>query len=187
MLNLFSLLNFPLRRRMEELRPRLYRLAYSWCHDAALADDLAQEALIKALSRSDQLRDAQALESWLFSILNNCWRDSLRGRRDFADVEDLDEAIVDESPSPEQRYASRQTVQRVRQAIATLPLGQRQVITLVDIEECSYAAVAAVLDVPVGTVMSRLARARQALKIQLAAKQTPEAQVGHPVTIRRVK
>jgi RNA polymerase sigma-70 factor (ECF subfamily) len=187
LLKLFSLLNFPLRRRLEELRPRLYRLAYSWCHDATLADDLAQEALIKALARSEQLRDAQALESWLFSILNNCWRDHLRARRDFVDVDDLDTAIVDESPSPEQRYASRQTVQRVRQAIAALPLGQRQVITLVDLEECSYAAVAAILDVPVGTVMSRLARARQALKHQFSTKQSSETQVDHPMAIRRVK
>jgi len=162
--NLFSLLNFPLRRRLDELRPRLYRLAYSWCHDAALADDLAQEALIKALHKSAQLRDTQALESWLFSILNNCWRDHLRARRDFANVDDLDDAIVDESPSPEQRYASRQTMQRVRLAIAGLPIGQRQVVTLVDIEECGYAEVAAILGLPVGTVMSRLARARQALK-----------------------
>lgn len=187
MLKLFSLLNFPLRRRLEELRPRLYRLAYSWCHDATLADDLAQEALTKALARGEQLRDEQALESWLFSILNNCWRDHLRGRREFVDVDDLDVAIVDESPSPEQRYASRQTVQRVRQAIAALPLGQRQVITLVDLEECSYAAVAAILGVPVGTVMSRLARARQALKQQFSSKQTPETPFDHPAAIRRVK
>lgn len=191
MLKLFSLPNFSRRHRVEDLRPRLYRLAYSWCHNATLADDLAQETLIKALARSDQLRDAQALESWLFSILNNCWRDHLRARRDYADVDDLDAAIVDESPSPEQRYASRQTVQRVREAIAALPLGQRQVITLVDIEECSYAAVAAILDVPLGTVMSRLARARQALKLQFSAKLAPEVPVGHavrhPAAIRRVK
>jgi len=189
LLNLFSLLNFPLRRRIEELRPRLYRLAYSWCHDAALADDLAQEALIKALSRGDQLRDAQALESWLFSILNNCWRDHLRARRDFADVEDIDAAIVDESPSPEQRYASRQTIQRVRLAIASLPVGQRQVITLVDIEECSYAAVAAILDLPVGTVMSRLARARQALRQYFMHQQAEQIslQAGLRGAIRRVK
>jgi len=189
LLKLFSLLNFPLRRRLEDLRPRLYRLAYSWCHDAALADDLAQEALIKALVRGDQLRDAQALESWVFSILNNCWRDHLRGRRDFADVDDLDEAIVDESPSPEQLYASRQTSQRVRLAIAGLPIGQRQVITLVDIEECSYATVAAILELPVGTVMSRLARARQALKQQFMAESIPEtAPLKQPrANIRRVK
>lgn len=197
MLKLFSLLNFPLRRRLEELRPRLYRLAYSWCHDAALADDLAQEALIKALARCEQLRDAQALESWLFSILNNCWRDHLRGRREFAgefsDIADIDELIVDESPSPEQRYASRQTIQRVRQAIASLPIGQRQVITLVDIEECSYASVAAILDVPVGTVMSRLARARQALRqyfMRQQTEQTPQQTpqlTGQRAAIRRVK
>jgi RNA polymerase sigma-70 factor (ECF subfamily) len=192
-LKLFSLLNFPLRRRLEELRPRLYRLAYSWCHDTSLADDLAQEALIKALARSEQLRDAQALESWLFSILNNCWRDHLRARREFADIADIDAAIIDESPSPEQRYASRQTIQRVRQAIASLPIGQRQVITLVDIEECSYASVAAILDLPVGTVMSRLARARQALRkyfMHQQAEQTPQQtpqQTGQRAAIRRVK
>lgn len=186
MLNLFSLFNFSLRRRLEELRPRLYRLAYSWCHDAALADDLVQETLIKALARGEQLRDAQALESWLFSILNNCWRDHLRGRREFADIADIDEAIVDEAPSPEQRYASRQTVQRVRLAIAGLPIGQRQVITLVDIEECSYAAVAAILDLPVGTVMSRLARARQALRQHFMAEQTTQMPPQR-AAIRRVK
>jgi RNA polymerase sigma-70 factor (ECF subfamily) len=189
LLKLFSLLNFPLRRRLEELRPRLYRLAYSWCHDAALADDLAQDALIKALARSEQLRDAQALESWLFSILNNCWRDHLRARREFTDVDDLDDAIVDDAPSPEQRYASRQTIQRVRLAIAGLPLGQRQVVTLVDIEECGYAEVAAILGVPVGTVMSRLARARLALRRHFMTEQT---QSERPITadraaIRRVK
>ncbi len=189
MLKLFSLLNFPLRRRLEELRPRLYRLAYAWCHDAALADDLAQEALIKALARSEQLRDVQALESWLFSILNNCWRDHLRARREFVDVDDLDEAIVDEDPLPEQRYASRQTIQRVRQAIAGLPLGQRQVVTLVDIEECGYAEVAAILAVPVGTVMSRLARARQALKQHFMAErmQDEQAIAANRAAIRRVK
>lgn len=187
--NLFSLLDFPLRRRLDALRPRLYRLAYSWCHDAALADDLAQDALIKALAKSEQLREAQALESWLFSILNNCWRDHLRARREFADVDDLDEAIVDEAPSPEQRYASRQTIQRVRSAIAELPLGQRQAVTLVDIEECGYAEVAAILGVPVGTVMSRLARARQALKQHFMAQQNQaEAPLElNRVALRRVK
>ena len=99
MLKLFSLLNFPLRQRLEALRPRLYRLAYAWCHDAALADDLTQETLIKALGRSNQLRDAQALDGWLFSILNNCWRDQLRARRDFVDVDDLDAASSGNPPA----------------------------------------------------------------------------------------
>lgn len=188
MRNLFSLLNFPARRRLETLRPRLHRLAYAWCHDAALADDLVQDSLAKALTRSEQLRDEQALESWLLSILNNCWRDHLRARRDFLDVSELDEAIYSEAPCPEQHYASRQTVQRVRSAIARLPIGQRQVITLVDIEECAYADVARILDVPVGTVMSRLSRARQALKQHLSTDKPASAEHAErrPV-IRRIK
>ena len=184
----FPPLNFPLRRRLEAVRPRLYRLAYAWCHDAALADDLTQEALAKALVRADQLREEAALEGWLFAILNNCWRDHLRGRREFVDVAELDEVILDEGPGPEQDYASHQVVRRVRRAIAELPLGQRQVVSLVDIEECPYAEVARILGVPVGTVMSRLSRARQAL-CQNLAEQPAERQAGersHP-TIRRVK
>lgn len=188
MRHLFSLLNFPARRRLEALRPRLHRLAYAWCHDAVLADDLVQDTLAKALVRSDQLRDEQALESWLFSILNNCWRDHLRARREFVDVAELDETILSEAPGPEQNYASSQTTQRVRQAIANLPLGQRQVITLVDIEECTYAQVALILDVPVGTVMSRLSRARQALKLYFIAEQAASDQaIRKHATIRRVK
>lgn len=188
MRHLFSLLNFPARRRLETLRPRLYRLAYAWCHDTALADDLVQDCLAKALVRRDQLRDEQALESWLFSILNNCWRDHLRARRDFVDVAELEEIIISDAAGPEQYYASRQTIQRVRHAIASLPLGQRQVITLVDIEECAYADVARILDVPVGTVMSRLSRARQALKQFLMAEQAAgDGEIRNHTTIRRVK
>ncbi len=188
MRHLFSLLNFPARRRLEALRPRLHRLAFSWCHDAVLADDLVQDTLAKALVRSDQLRDEQALESWLFSILNNCWRDHLRARRAFLDVAELDETIISDAPGPEQNYASRQTTWRVRHAIASLPLGQRQVITLVDIEESTYVEVARILDVPVGTVMSRLSRARQALKQHFMAEQAASDQaVRNHTTIRRVK
>lgn len=188
MRNLFALLNLPARRRLDALRPRLHRLAYAWCHDAALADDLVQDTLAKALTRSEQLRDEQALESWLFSILNNCWRDHLRARREYLDVAELDEAIVSDAPGPEQEYASRQTIRRVRRAIARLPLGQRQVITLVDIEECAYADVARILEVPVGTVMSRLSRARQALKQHLLAEQASQAEPAGPhPKIRRIK
>jgi len=188
MRKLFSLLNFPARRRLEALRPRLHRLAYAWCHDTVLADDLVQDTLAKALTRSDQLRDEQALESWLFSILNNCWRDHLRARRDFLDVSELDEVIYSEEPGPEQHYASRQTVQRVRRAIACLPIGQRQVITLVDIEECGYADVARILDVPVGTIMSRLSRARQALKQHLSTERSaPAERTDGQTVIRRIK
>ena len=156
--------DFATRRRLEAMRPRLYRLAYAWCHDSHLADDLAQDALTKSLTRMGQLREVQALEGWLFSILNNCWRDHLRGGREFEDIAEMDELIYSGEPGPEQQVSRRQTRDRVRRAIACLPLGQRQVLTLVDIEECAYAQVAGILEIPVGTVMSRLSRARQALR-----------------------
>lgn len=182
MQNPLSFLDFSGRRRLTALRPRLYRLAYAWCHDGHLADDLAQDALAKALRRSGQLRDEGAMEAWLFSILNNCWRDHLRGRREFADIDELDEVILSDAPGPDRLYASRQTTARVRAAIAALPLAQRQVITLVDIEECSYAQVANILEVPVGTVMSRLSRARLALKERLLAEEARSQPL-----LRRVK
>ncbi len=152
-----------LAEKIEASRERLYRVAFSWCHDAPLADDLAQEALSRGLSRLDQLREAERLGSWLFAILHRCWIDHLRSRRN-----DLDEEILIELPSelpgPERHAEQQETVVRVRTAVASLPLGQRQVVTLVDLEEFSYAEVAQILAIPIGTVMSRLCRAREALR-----------------------
>lgn len=176
-----TLFDFPARKRIEGMRPRLLRLAYAWCHDIDLANDLVQEALTKGLMHTGQLRDEQALDAWLFSILNNCWRDYLRSKRDFSNIAELEEVIFDPAPGPEKQYASQQTSMRVRNAIAALPLAQRQVITLVDIEECSYAEVARILHVPVGTIMSRLSRARQTLKASLQTGQQDRT------ALRRVK
>lgn len=184
---LLSLLNLDSSRRLEAMRPRLYRLAYAWCHDANLADDLAQETLAKALVRREQLRETAALEGWLFAILNNCWRDHLRRRKEFLDVEELDEVILAHDDNPERLYARRQATMRVRDAIGALPLSQRQVITLVDIEECSYAQVAQVLDVPVGTVMSRLSRARQAIRKDLSRELMQAEPAEDRPLLRRVK
>lgn len=147
-------------------------MAYAWCHDACLADDLAQEALIKGLKSVHQLKDEAVLEAWLFSILNNCWRDHFRRLHPQVDIEAIME-LPAEGPTPEQQYAESDVVGRVRRAVATLPQGQRQVVTLVDLEEMSYGAAAQALGIPVGTVMSRLSRARIALRILL--HETPTA------------
>lgn len=170
-------------REVETLRPRLYRMAYAWCHDADLAEDLTQEAITRALARCGQLREIESAPAWLFAILNNCWRDHLRRRRDLSDIDGLDDLVLDLQPGPEGLYESRQTTDRVRTAIAGLPIAQRQVITLVDLEEYSYAEVARILEVPVGTVMSRLSRARQALKQRLIAQESG----GQRALLRRVK
>ena len=174
-----------LKDKLEAIRPRLYRLAYSWCHNAALADDLAQESLIKALKNATQLRDPALLNSWLFSILANCLRDHYRKHREMDDIDELEDHIYSHEITPETTHSSRQIVSRVREAIAQLPLGQRQVLTLVDLEELSYIEVAATLDIPIGTVMSRLCRARQNLKSLLAELAPQQARNNSP--LRRVK
>ncbi len=152
-----------LAEKIEASRERLYRVAFAWSHDAMLADGLA---------RLDQLREAERLSSWLFSILHRCWIDHLRGRRDDLDEEALTELPADQ-PGPEHHAEAQETALRVRSAIATLPLGQRQVVTLVDLEEFTYAEVAEVLAIPIGTVMSRLCRAREALRGLLEAAAQP--------------
>jgi RNA polymerase sigma-70 factor (ECF subfamily) len=139
-------------------------MAYAWCHDRALADDLAQAAVEKGLRASGQLRDPEKLRAWLLQILANCLRDHLRERRDFVDIDDVAESVLASGATPEESRASAELVGRVRAAVALLPLGQRQVVTLVDLEDCSYTEAAEVLGIPIGTVMSRLCRARRALR-----------------------
>lgn len=171
--------------QLDQIRPRLYRLAYSWSHNPALADDLVQETLIKALKNSAQLREPALLNSWLFSILANCWRDHFRQHKDMDDVDELEDYRYAHENTPEKEHSQSQIVARVRSAVEKLPLGQRQVLTLVDLEELSYVEVATILNIPIGTVMSRLCRARLAMKTLLKelAPQQP-AQTG---AIRRVK
>lgn len=163
------------RRRIEQSREMLYRLAYAWCHDAPLADDLTQEALLRALARESQLRDPERLKSWLCAILANCLRDHHRRRREHLGIDALEESAVDEAATPEESAVAAELAQRVRGAVARLPLGQRQVLTLVDLEGFSYAQVGEILEVPIGTVMSRLCRARQALREPLMCFATAPA------------
>ena len=152
------------KRALGDYRENLYRIAFSWCHNPALSDDLVQEALAKALKNSGQLRDPNTLKAWLYRILCNCWRDHFRRSRDTVDIDDV---VLTDNETPASRHSRQQIITRVRNAIAYLPMGQRQVITLVDLEGCSYIEVAQILDVPIGTVMSRLSRARKALKERL--------------------
>lgn len=164
----FSFKNRAAAQQLRNCRQRLYRIAYSWCHDAMLADDLAQETLSRAMQKLDQLKNENRLDAWLFAILNNQWREYLRRSRP---CEDIDELVFGHDETPEYWHDRQQTVDQVQLAITELALGQRQVITLVDIEGLSYAQVSKALDIPVGTVMSRLNRARTALQEKLQKKQ----------------
>lgn len=174
-----------LRRSIEAQRDALYRLAFAWCHDAALADDLVQETLLRALDRAGQLRDPGRLKSWLCSILANALRDHYRRNRALENVDDLDEAVLAHDATPEAATESARLVARVRSEVGRLPLGQRQVLTLVDLEGCSYAEVSEILAVPIGTVMSRLCRARASLRAQLLDAAPESARPGAKVRIVR--
>lgn len=169
-------------RALKNARSRLYRVAYSWCHSPALADDLVQDTLTKALQKSSQLRDPKARDAWLFAILANCYRDHFRRLRE---TDDIDELELPGEHTPETESDRTEIIGKVRAAIAQLSQGQRQVVTLVDIEGFSYVEVAQILDVPIGTVMSRLCRARNSMKSLLTELQptTEKPTVG----IRRVK
>ena len=153
-----------LRREIEGSRDMLCRMAYAWCHDRALADDLAQAAVEKGLRACAQLRDPARLRAWLLQILANCLRDHLREARDFVDIEAIEESMAADGATPEESRVDAELVARVRLAVAGLPLAQRQVVTLVDLEELSYTEAAEALGIPIGTVMSRLCRARRALR-----------------------
>lgn len=157
-------------KRLEAERGRLYRMAYAWSHDSDVADDVVQEAMIKALNSVDKIKNIEALDGWLFRILSNCFIDFCRRQRDEVDLNDT---ILVAQDTPETMHRQNEMLAAVRSAITNLPFNHRQVVTLIDIENFSYAEVAEIIDVPLGTIMSRLNRARQSLK-QILNEQTVE-------------
>jgi len=164
-------------------RDRLYRMAYSWTHDPALADDLVQQTCYQALRKQRHLRDIDAADAWLFRILANCLADHHRARREVLGGDDL---VMVEKWTPEHATQEDQIARRVRKAVGELPLAHRQVVTLVDLEGFSYSAVAQILDIPVGTVMSRLSRGRRALRDQLLEAGVRDGE-STPAKVRRIK
>ncbi len=172
-----------LRQRIAHSRQRLFRMAVAWSGDLMVADDLVQEAQETALHKLHQLRDPERVDAWLYSILHNAWRQHLRRRQ--PDTE-LDQEQPAEGDTPEQTLDRLQLVEQVRRAIAALPVAQREVVTLVDLEGFSYAEVAEILEIPMGTVMSRLNRARGGLRQRLRRCGSEGARP-EPARVRRVK
>ena len=131
------------------------------------AEDVVQDACVRAMRFFSSLRDDDA-RSWLFAIVRNTWysrvsRREANRRPPSATPHDP----VDSAPDPEARLLQQQTVARVRAALEQLPFEFREVLVLREIEGMSYKEIAAVVQVPIGTVMSRLARARDRLSTVL--------------------
>lgn len=161
-----------LRVLIGDQRDRLFRIAWSWCHDRDQAEDLVQETQARALAKLGDLRDEARAEVWLTRILANLFRDGLRQRRPEPLVED---ALPADDIGPEQLTERSELVRRTRLGVARLKQEQRQVLTLVDLGGFSYAETAEILGIPAGTVMSRLARARSRLRELLRDKHTAGA------------
>jgi len=172
-----------LKNRIAEQRDRLFRIAYSWCHDKTLSDDLTQETMTKALNKYASLKNPDSLNCWLYGILANCWRDHFRRSREMNNIDDCD---FTNDETPESQYERQLITESILSAIEQLPIKQRQVLSLVDLEGFSYAEVATILETPIGTVMSRLCRARKVLTHELLdlKKQSSDDQTPF---IRRVK
>ena len=149
-----------LRRQIAGSRNRLYRVALAWCVDSMLADVLFLVSLETGVSKFLQLLNEDRLFACLYSILNYTWKSHLRRQRNAGE---LDEQMPAEDAGPCDNCEQLELVNRVRSVIRSLPKIERQVIALVDLDGLSYCEVAEALDIPVGTVMSRLHRARKHL------------------------
>ncbi len=153
-----------IRVEMVALVPRLRRFAYSISGSRDEGEDLVQAACVKALDRLDQFKPGTRLDSWMFRIIQTTWIDRARSRSrrgEDSDPEAL--ARVSDQGRGARTAENRLTLARVREAMTSLPEDQRVALALVAIEGYSYKAAAETLEIPVGTVMSRLARARAKL------------------------
>ena len=149
--------------QIAEMIPRLRRFGYAVSGSLDEAEDLAQAACLRALSRLDQFQSGTRLDSWLFRIVQTIWIDRTRARRRRPEAgPDALETLTDSGAAARQAEARTELAQ-LRVHVAKLPADQRAVLALVAIEGLSYRQAAEVLEIPVGTVMSRLARARKKL------------------------
>jgi len=146
--------------------PRLRRFARGLSGSVADADDLVQAACERALARQHQFQEGTRFDSWMFRIVQTIWIDQVRAR----DVRKEDGDIAEDrlgSDEPARRVEARLALNEVRRALDHLPPDQRAALLLVTVEGLSYKEAAEALQVPVGTIMSRLSRARIALQLQL--------------------
>lgn len=141
--------------------PHLRRYARAMLDDRAAADDLVQDTLERAWSRLSQWRAGTDMRAWMFGIMHNLRVDQLR--RPTLSTLPLDAGDVELPARPTQ--SDHLDVRDIAVALSRLPEEQREVLLLVALEDMSYAEIAAVLDIPVGTVMSRLARGRERLRL----------------------
>ena len=145
------------------LLPRLRRFALTLSRCGNDADDLTQMTVERALSRRFQWQQGTRLDSWLYRIMRNLWIDTARQRSRRLRIEAPDEEGVAVAVDPRSGMDAQIDLQRTMAAMERLPDEQREVVALILVEGLGYQETADVLDLPIGTVSSRLARGRTAL------------------------
>ena len=146
--------------------PRLRRYARALAGDSHRADDLVQDTLERALAKFYLWRRGSDLRAWLFTIMHNVFINQLKARRELT----LDDAVAQGLPSAPQ--SDPLELRDLDAALRRLPPEQREVLLLVGLEQLSYAEVSKALSIPVGTVMSRLSRGRERLRVVMSGTAT---------------
>ncbi|MEQ1779833.1 MAG: RNA polymerase sigma factor [Hyphomonadaceae bacterium] len=162
------------RIELRSLIPRLRRFGHALTGSTDDGDDLVQDALEKALSRESQFQHGTRMDSWIYKIMQNAWIDRKRSAASRGTVvqplEDNDFAVGEDG---RESFAAKITLRQVREMMQRLHVDERAVLALVAIEGQSYLEAAEILRIPIGTVMSRLARARNKLTSLLDGGATP--------------
>jgi len=158
----------------EELALPLFEQLYNFAHwlaqDTSEAEDLVQETYAKALRAFSGFQLGTNFRAWMFRILRNTFLTSRTGLKCTAVIDDEVETIASTAPNPETVLLERADREMVRQALTELPVPFREILLLCEVEDMSYEEIAQVLAIPMGTVMSRLYRARKALRALMVEK-----------------
>jgi RNA polymerase sigma-70 factor (ECF subfamily) len=160
----------------------LYNFAYWLTQDRAAAEDLVQETYMKALKGFSSFQQGTNFRAWIYRILRNTFLTTQAGLKAFVSLDGSGEDAPEAGMEPENRVTpeslllARTEQQVIQDALERLPVNYREIILLCDLEEMSYREIAQTLDIPAGTVMSRLSRARRALRALLTAREEGAAQ-----------
>ena len=159
----------------------LFTYAMALTRNSFEAEDLVQETYVRALEAMGRLREHSNVKAWLYTILRNIRLNQVRQRRIRPKLVGLDtyenaaELVIDSAKDPHALYVSKVEKQQVRVALHQLSEEYREIIVLREYADLSYQEIATLLNCPLGTVMSRLARARSQLRTLLSTTQTPGA------------
>lgn len=150
---------------------QLYNFARWLTQDTSEAEDLVQETYAKALRGFSSFQVGTNFRAWIFRILRNSFLTSRTGMRSTVALpEDAEETIASATPTPESSLIAQADHETVRQALTELAVPFREILLLCEVEEMSYEEISQTLSIPMGTVMSRLSRARKALRVQMSVK-----------------